>query len=194
MKPCLRKNCFLLFLSLSSFFLFVSCWDTDENKKGDAKKTEQSQGGAQAAPSVEDLLKRIKELESDNKQLKEKIERDRFRIQEIEKESDHLKSLQNLNKELSQQVETLNQELKTVRAASEAKKQEKPVVDTPKYKKGSCVRWYGGLYEGKKMMRGKISLIKGNIYLVACTDSDAPYLFATGELYEIPESDLSPCD
>jgi hypothetical protein len=195
MKQYNQRDHVFLYLSLLCVFFFVSCWGTDDSKKGDAEKNTQNQGEehAQAAPNPEDLMKRLKEVEAENEQLKEKSERDRFRVQEMEKQTDQLKALQNLNKDLSDQVEALNIQLKEKQTEPQKVEQEKSPDASSLYEIGSCVRWYGGLYEGKKIMRGKVVLINGDKYLVTCTDTEAPYLYAVGEHYEFSESELSSC-
>ena len=89
------------------------------------------------------------EIEAENMQLKEQIERNRFRVGEMEKELQELKELRKNNRALTDQINNLKIDLEAARAEIQNLK-DLVAGKIPKFKKDSCVRWFGGLYEGKK--------------------------------------------
>jgi predicted RNase H-like nuclease (RuvC/YqgF family) len=189
------KNIVYPVIAFLCLVMLFSCSRGGGNQEQTGEAAVSSQQGEGAEPSAKELQKRIQELESENERLRVELGRDRFRADEMEKRIEEFKTLKSSNRELTRQNDKLNEQL--AQALNEIKSLKERMAGKNsvghKYKKGDCVEWYGGLYEGKKVMRGEVTTIKGDTYVVRCTKTGAPYLWAKGELYEFLESELRKC-
>ena len=190
------KNIVYPAIAFLCLVMLFSCSRGGQNQEQSADAGVSSQQGEGKESSPRELQQRIQELESENERLKVELGRDRFRADEMEKRIEEFKTLKASNSELTRQNDKLNEQL--AKALNEIKSLKERMAGKNsaehKYKKGDCVQWYGGLYEGKKVMRGEVATIKGDTYVVRCTKTGAPYLWAKGELYEFLESELRRCE
>ena len=47
--------------------------------------------------------------------------------------------------------------------------------------------------KARSPMTGRVAFVKDDNYMIRCTSSEAPYLWAVGQLYEFTEAELSFC-
>ena len=64
-----------------------------------------------------------------------------------------------------------------------------------RFKEGDCVKWYGTPFKELRKMLGVVVRSKPNLtYVVRCTETSMPYLWAKDGLYELEETNLDACD
>ncbi len=192
MKRIFTRSLLLLFLVTAP----MSCWMPSfcsKDQKGEQKAGQPADTASAGAPkSVDELNARIQKLELENEQIKDLRERERFRVQEMEKKLAEMQNLRSKGNEQGAEIARLTSELKAAREEIATLK-DRLSGAKGKYRLGECVRWFGGLGEGKKSMKGLVKIHRDNSYMVQCTETGAPYLYAVGEIYQFNENQLLSC-
>ncbi|MBI4775598.1 MAG: hypothetical protein HY788_15765 [Deltaproteobacteria bacterium] len=176
------------------------------NMKKDLQKLRQE--NAQLNEEVQRLTKalaesqnKVLELQTGNSELAIQIEKSAFHEQEIDRTLQGYKALEIEKNLLQKQVADLEVKLASQQTVIEDLEKKLSQKDSPgaemhaaRFKEGDCVKWYGSPYKDLRSMTGVVVRSWDDLtYLVRCTETAMPYLYAKDGLYEFQENNLEPC-
>ena len=177
------------------------------NMKKDLKKVKQE--NAQLNEEIQRLRtqltesqNKVLELQTSNSELAIQIEKSEFHEREIDRTLQGYKALEIEKNLLQKQVAELEADLTLHRAAiqkleEQLRKKESPMAEMhpSRFKEGDCVKWYGSPYKDLRIMQGIVVRSRADLtYLVRCTETSMPYLWAKDGLYEFQENNLVACE
>jgi seryl-tRNA synthetase len=146
----------------------------------------------------------ILDLEARKEELATQMEKNAFQAEEYERTFQRYRDLETTNSTLQKRVAELTDTVKTqeetlrklqaeLKQALACIPKENPVQ--PRFHVDECVQWYGSVYTSRHKMRGTVVKVRRNkTYLVRCTESTMPYMWAENELYELSQETLEPCE
>ncbi len=149
---------------------------------------------------ISSLKTRLIPLETENAELKDQITRRALYVQEMERNLQRYQTIAATKEVLETRVGELQTAVKKgekkIRELEEELSRRPPIPEEAprRFAEGDCVQWYGSVYKEREKMTGVIVQIREKkAYLVRCTMSEMPFLWAENALYELGERILEPC-
>jgi len=176
------------------------------NMKKDLHKVQQentqlNQEVQRLTQALAESRNKVLELQTSNSELAIQIEKSSFHEQEIDRTLQGYKALEIDKNLLQKQVAELEAKLTSQQAViveleKRLSKKDSPAAEMPpaRFKEGDCVKWYGSPYKDLRSMTGLVVRSRADLtYLVRCTETSMPYLYARDGIYEFQENNLDPC-